>query len=84
MKRLTTILSILMALSILLGACAKPTATEEVAVVIEEAPPTEVPEVAPTEEEPVDPADVAAALPRNETMYFNGQQWGPVVGWNPY
>ncbi len=24
------------------------------------------------------------ALPRNETLYFNGQQWGPVVGWNPY
>ncbi len=29
------------------------------------------------------PAD-KNALPRNETMYFNGQQWGPVVGWNPY
>jgi peptide/nickel transport system substrate-binding protein len=29
-------------------------------------------------------ADVAAALPRNETLYFNGQQWGPVVCWNPY
>ncbi len=24
------------------------------------------------------------ALPRHETLYFNGQQWGPVVGWNPY
>jgi peptide/nickel transport system substrate-binding protein len=24
------------------------------------------------------------ALPRNETLYFNGQQWGPVVCWNPY
>jgi peptide/nickel transport system substrate-binding protein len=23
-------------------------------------------------------------LPRTETLYFNGQQWGPVVGWNPY
>jgi peptide/nickel transport system substrate-binding protein len=29
-------------------------------------------------------AKVAAALPRNETMYFNGQQWGAVVCWNPY
>ncbi len=29
------------------------------------------------------PAD-AKTLPRNETMYFNGQQWGAVVGWNPY
>jgi peptide/nickel transport system substrate-binding protein len=25
-----------------------------------------------------------APLPRNETMYFAGQQWGTVVGWNPY
>ncbi|HET9911559.1 MAG TPA: ABC transporter substrate-binding protein, partial [Anaerolineales bacterium] len=24
------------------------------------------------------------ALPREETLYFNGQQWGPVVCWNPY
>ena len=29
-------------------------------------------------------ADIAASLPRNETLYFNGQQWGSVVGWNPY
>jgi peptide/nickel transport system substrate-binding protein len=30
------------------------------------------------------PGDVAASLPRNETLYFNGQQWGAVVCWNPY
>ncbi len=35
-------------------------------------------EVTPVVEE--DPT----ALPRNETLYFNGQQWGSVVGWNPY
>ncbi len=29
-------------------------------------------------------AEVADALPRDETLYFNGQQWGSVVGWNPY
>jgi peptide/nickel transport system substrate-binding protein len=23
-------------------------------------------------------------LPRNETLYSNGQQWGPIVCWNPY
>jgi peptide/nickel transport system substrate-binding protein len=23
-------------------------------------------------------------LPREETLYFNGQQWGPVTCWNPY
>ncbi|MBN1262461.1 MAG: ABC transporter substrate-binding protein [Anaerolineae bacterium] len=38
---------------------------------------------APAADEPAEPAD-AASLPREETLYFNGQQWGPVVGWNPY
>jgi peptide/nickel transport system substrate-binding protein len=60
MKRLTAMLSILVALSMLLASC-KP-----------------APEVIE------DPAALAAALPRNETMYFNGQQWGSVVCWNPY
>ena len=32
--------------------------------------------------EPPKPVD-ANTLPRNETLYSNGQQWGPVVGWNP-
>ena len=29
------------------------------------------------------PAD-ANTLPREETLYSNGQQWSPVVGWNPF
>ncbi|MFN2240914.1 MAG: ABC transporter substrate-binding protein, partial [Anaerolineae bacterium] len=37
-------------------------------------------EVTAVPEEP----EPAQALPREETLYFNGQQWGPVVGWNPY
>ena len=28
-------------------------------------------------------AEEAKDLPRNETVYFGGQQWGPIVGWNP-
>ena len=41
--------------------------------------PTKAPE--PTAEPVVeDPT----TLPREETLYFNGQQWGAVVGWNPY
>jgi hypothetical protein len=24
------------------------------------------------------------ALPRDETLYFNGQQWDSVICWNPY
>jgi len=38
----------------------------------------------PAAEEPADAAAVADSLPRNETLYFNGWQWGAVVGWNPY
>jgi peptide/nickel transport system substrate-binding protein len=30
------------------------------------------------------PSIAQDTLPRNETLYFNGQQWGSVVGWNPY
>jgi len=30
------------------------------------------------------PSIAQETLPRNETLYFNGQQWGSVVGWNPY
>ena len=28
-------------------------------------------------------AETATELPRNETLYFAGQQWGSVNGWNP-
>jgi peptide/nickel transport system substrate-binding protein len=44
-------------------------------------PPTAT--VAPTAT-PGDPASVAKSLPRNQTLYYNGQQWGAVKGWNPY
>ena len=40
---------------------------------------TQIVEVVPTQP----PAD-SNTLPRNETLYFNGQQWGSVVCWNPY
>ena len=32
----------------------------------------------------VTPTPPAGTLPRNETLYFNGQQWNAVVCWNPY
>jgi len=42
-------------------------------------------EAAPAEEEAMEEeAADPNALPRNETLYFNGQQWGSVVGWNPF
>lgn len=30
------------------------------------------------------PSIAQETLPRHETLYFNGQQWNTVVGWNPY
>ena len=40
---------------------------------------------APAAEPAAPAAEPAAAqdLPRNETLYFGGQQWGPINGWNP-
>jgi peptide/nickel transport system substrate-binding protein len=34
--------------------------------------------------DPIEPVASGGALPRAETLYFNGQQWGAVVCWNPY
>lgn len=98
MKRLMLVLSVVLVFTMLLGACAKaPVATEAPMADATEAPmATEAAtEVAATEEvcqaaldaPKVDfstAAASAAALPREETLYFNGQQWGAVVGWNPY
>jgi peptide/nickel transport system substrate-binding protein len=80
MKRLTIVLSILLALSMMLSACGTPTPT------ITEAPAAEAPTEAPavTEEPAAAPLEPGDPLPRTETLYFNGQQWGPVTGWNPY
>ncbi|MFL7837201.1 MAG: ABC transporter substrate-binding protein [Candidatus Promineifilaceae bacterium] len=52
------------------------TVTEQVEV------PVEVTRVV-TEEVMVEGAS-GTDLPRNETLYFNGFQWSPVVCWNPY
>jgi len=75
------------------AATAVPAAAAATATTAPAAEPTKAPE--PTKEaEPTkaaaEPTKAAAApadaksLPRNETLYFNGQQWGAVVGWNPY
>lgn len=80
MKKILYVVSLLVIASMILVACGAPAteapaATEAAAT---EVAATEAP--AATEAAPADPN----ALPRNETLYFNGQQWGPVVGWNPY
>ncbi len=81
MKRLIAVLSILLGVSMLLGACA-PAATPAPTSAPAAAAPTTAP--APTVAPTQSAADVAASLPRNQTLYFNGQQWGSVVCWNPY
>ncbi|MGE5774791.1 MAG: ABC transporter substrate-binding protein, partial [Chloroflexota bacterium] len=76
MKKILSALSLLVVAMMILSACGTPATP-----VATEAPATAAPATAaPATEAPVD----ANALPRNETLYFNGQQWGPVVGWNPY
>jgi peptide/nickel transport system substrate-binding protein len=89
MKRLAIMLSLLVIFGMLLGACATPTPetivetvevpvmqtqiVEQTKVVME----TQVVEVTPE-------AAPGAELPREETLYFNGQQWDAVKCWNPY
>ena len=71
MKRSMIFLTLLVTLSLLLGACQPAT----------QAPESSQPQATkPPAEEPADPN----ALPRNETLYFNGLQWNPIKGWNPY
>jgi hypothetical protein len=83
MKRIAVMLSLLVIFGMLLGACATPTPetivetvevpvmqtqiVEQTKVVME----TQVVEVTPE-------AAPGMELPREETLYFNGQQWDPV------
>jgi peptide/nickel transport system substrate-binding protein len=89
MKRLSLILSVLVAISVLLAACGTPAtqapAATEAPAATKAPAATEAPVAteAPTEA-PAAPLKPGDPLPRTETLYFNGQQWGPVAGWNPY
>ena len=84
-KQLFLMTALIISVSMILAACAPaaapaptaaPAATQAPAAT---AAPTAVPATAT--EAPVTPG---GQLPRNETLYFNGQQWGSVVCWNPY
>lgn len=89
-KKTYVLISLLIILTFLLAAC-QTQATEE--VVVEEPEEEEVVVEEPEEEEEeeevaagvdIDPAEIAASLPREETLYIAGLQWDPIVGWNPY
>ena len=90
-KKSTVLGTLLLIVALVVAACggaapapaSQAPAAEATAPAAAEAPAAE--EAAPAEEAAA-AADAADpnTLPRNETMYFNGQQWGSVVGWNPY
>ena len=91
MKRLYSVITLFMLMSLVLAACAPQTVevikTVEVQVV-ETQVVKEVQTVVETQTviETVEvPAEVSGlVLPRNETLYFNGIQWGAIKSWNPY
>ncbi len=87
-KKVFTALSIFMLASLILTSCAQPETVEVIKTVEVE---KEVVKTVEVEKEVIKTVEVQVteevdetALPRNETLYSNGQQWGPVVGWNPY
>lgn len=96
MRKLYVPVLLVLLASMILSACAAPQVVEkpvvqtqvvtEVQTQVVEKVATQVVEkqvVVTATPEPAKPVD-ANTLPRKETLYFNGQQWGPVVGWNPY
>jgi len=95
MKKMLFLTSLLIVASMILAACGTPAAPATEAPAAPAA--TEVPAMpaateAPKATEAPAPTAVPTAaelkpgdpLPRTETLYFNGQQWGAVVCWNPY
>ncbi len=83
------LVSILVALSMLLAACAPaatpapaaeaPAAEQPAAAAPAEAPAAEAPAAAPAAEAPVE-----EVFARNETLYTSGTQWGPPSSFNPF
>lgn len=88
MRKVVLSLITLLVIASFLTACATPTpqVVKEVQTQVVKEVQTQVVEkevVVTATPEPAKPVD-ANTLPRNETLYFNGQQWSAVVGWNPY
>lgn len=80
MKTVTLLLTLLMVVSLFAACKAKePVVTETTPVETETETTKPAEEVKPVEE--VATGDVE--LPRNETLYYAGLQWGAVNGWNP-
>jgi peptide/nickel transport system substrate-binding protein len=82
-KSIYILVAVFMAATMVLTSCG-PAATTVAPATSVPGQPTAVPPTAVPPTPVPAPADIAASLPRNETLYFNGQQWGAVVCWNPY
>ena len=89
-KKLLAVLLVLALTVSCLAACGKkeepktddtPTTNTQVEDKTETKEPEKTEEPAKTEE-PVD--NTPGSTPRNETLYFNGQQWGKANAWNPW
>ncbi|MCL2703537.1 MAG: ABC transporter substrate-binding protein [Defluviitaleaceae bacterium] len=77
-KILAAILALVLSLSLLAGCQsedAPPPLTPDVPAVTDEPAPEPAEDVA-------EPAGPVVDLPRHETVYFNGLQWGPIASWN--
>ncbi|MGD0751660.1 MAG: ABC transporter substrate-binding protein [Anaerolineales bacterium] len=86
-KQLYVLVALLVTATMVLTACgaAATTAAPATAAPATAAPATAAPATAaPATAAPATAAPVNTTLPRNETLYFNGLQWGSVVCWNPY
>ncbi|MFC1923222.1 ABC transporter substrate-binding protein [Chloroflexota bacterium] len=88
-KLIFTALSIFILASLVLAGCAAPATPETIieTVEVEKIVTEEVTVIETVEVEVLVTPEVEedpTTLPRSETMYFNGQQWGPVASWNPY
>jgi peptide/nickel transport system substrate-binding protein len=86
MSRWFAVVSLLVIGTMVLAACAPATMpTPEKVIVTQIVAGTPVVKEVVITATPAPTAKPAAGtLPRNETLYSNGQQWGAVVGWNPY
>jgi peptide/nickel transport system substrate-binding protein len=83
MKRRIFLLTLLVILSIVLGACA-PTATPTPEEVEETEPVVQETEEEVATEEAAEEVVVPTEFPREETLYISGSAWGPASTWNPF
>ena len=82
MKKLLYVLSVLIIATMILTACGGAAAPAATQAPVKEPAATQAPAQEPAATQA--PVEDPNALPREETLYFNGQQWSAVVGWNPY